>query len=777
MDNGHQGKLASKMSGLALNDSASSSSNLNFNDGNKGGSSSSNNNNNNDSLFQVMKAVEAAEATIRQQVEENTRLRNELQRKIQELEKHKIDDSVAKRPHPVDQWNERINGPYEVHPSIPSVGDLEDKIKSMGTVPTVGPMDTLVLHQDLKHNDEDSVMRRRAENQSESSRINGTLGVVPGGQAHTENAGLSQLSSPSAHSVSPGRYQMEGEYDLQFNSPHGLMQMAEVKNSSALWKQDFVLKIRDHEEEILQLKKHLSDYSMKEAQIRNEKYVLEKRIAYMRLAFDQQQQDLVDAASKALSYRQDIIEENIRLTYELQAAQQERTTFVSSLLPLLAEYSLQPPVPDAQSIVSNVRVLFRHLQEKLIQTESKLKESQYQLAPWRPDVNHSSAASQSPSNLAGAALNKNGLELVPQPTYNGNIPMASPDAQTAEWDHQRGVGAKNMEADDMGRYSPLTSRNSGMNDVQAQYAVTGADTRTGHYAEEATNRQVTFREPVNNNEMDDPEAEGHQNERETSANWGTTTLDDPSTSYSPYLPPVLEEPSSSFSEAADDDPLPAIEGLQISGEAFPGRELQACGYSINGTTSCNFEWVRHLEDGSVDYIEGAKQPNYLVTADDVNTYLAIEVQPLDDRKRKGELVKVFANEQRKIVCDPEMQNHIERTLYNGNASYRISISTQYVGIWEPATLAIKREGYSIKCSGSSGVVVNEKFSPSTTVVIPYGQATEFLIASSSNAQQVLRADNSMDSSSARDTIVLTLRLFILRAGEKKKGKKKSLFFK
>lgn len=41
--------------------------------------------------------------------------------------------------------------------------------------------------------------------------------------------------------------------------------------------------------------------------------------------------------------------------------------------------------------------------------------------------------------------------------------------------------------------------------------------------------------------------------------------------------------------AADDDPIPAIEGLQISGEAFPGRELQACGYSINGTTSCNFE--------------------------------------------------------------------------------------------------------------------------------------------------------------------------------------------
>jgi hypothetical protein len=43
-------------------------------------------------------------------------------------------------------------------------------------------------------------------------------------------------------------------------------------------------------------------------------------------AFDQQQQDLVDAASKALSYRQDIIEENMRLTYALQV------TFSSLLL-------------------------------------------------------------------------------------------------------------------------------------------------------------------------------------------------------------------------------------------------------------------------------------------------------------------------------------------------------------------------------------------------------------------------------------------------------------
>lgn len=679
MENGgRERKLADKLSGLSFNNNNDSSQNDN------------NNNNNNNSLFQVMKAVEAAEATIRQQVEENTLLKSELQSKTQQLEKYKIEEPLTERSHSVDQWNERVH-------------------------------------------------------QSASSAVAGdpTSVLVPN----------------------------NGDPATQSN----------------LWKQDFALKVRENEEEIMQLRKHLADYSVKEAQIRNEKYVLEKRIAYMRLAFDQQQQDLVDAASKALSYRQDIIEENIRLTYELQAAQQERSAFVSSLLPLLAEYSLQPPVLDAQSIVSNVKVLFRHLQEKLIHTESKLKESQYQLAPWRSDVNHSNFAPQSPSH---AALSKNGLELVPQPSYShGKIPMTSSDTQTAaDWDplshHQSGLAggaAKNLDLDDAGRYSPLASRNSAAHDTPTHFTVSRGDAQAIHYGEETTNKQVMFRDPVSNSELDDPEAEGQLNEREPPANWGSgnplysNTLDDPGTSYSPYLPPVLEEPSSSFSEAADDDPLPAIEGLQISGEALPGRELQACGYSINGTTSCNFEWVRHLEDGSVNYIEGAKQPNYLVTADDVETYLAIEVQPLDDRKRKGELVKVFANEHKKIRYDPEMHEHIQKTVYSGHVSYKVGLTTGFIDIWEPATLAIKREGYSIK-SESGGVAVTEKFSPTINVTIPYGHALEFILTDSTGRQHLLQADdNSTDISYARDTIVLTLRLFIKQFGERKKGKKRSIF--
>ncbi|KAJ4715770.1 Tripartite motif-containing 29 [Melia azedarach] len=774
MENGHGGNLSDKFLGLVLNDKGNAS----------------NNNNNNDSLFQVMKAVEAAEATIKHQVEESNRLKTELLIKSQELEKYKLEESIGRKPH-CDPWKEHLRGNYEVHQSVPAVNNLEDRIRIMGNTSAVDPSSTMVLRQDLKPNVEDAALQSRSDIQSESSKNNGTLKVLSGGQAHADVSGPSQLSSPSTTSFSPTRYQIDGEYDPRFNlSGQGLMPMAEVNNPSSLWKQDLVLKIREHEEEIMQLRKHLSEYSIKEAQIRNEKYVLEKRIAYMRLAFDQQQQDLVDAASKALSYRQDIIEENIHLTYQLQAAQQERTTFVQSLLPLLAEYSLQPPVPDAQSIVSNVKVLFKHLQEKLILTESKLKESQYQLAPWRSDLNQSNIAPQASSHSTSAALinsNKNGLELVAQPTFShGEIPTNS-DAQGAtDWDllghHQDGLGGVGKNLDDDMRYSPLASRDSAMQAIPAQLAGNHDDPHATRYGEETANKQVKFRVPVSNSEMDDPDAE-EQSERDHSSNWPaghtayTSTLDDPNSSYSPYLAPVLEEPSSSFSEGADDDPLPAIEGLQISGEAFPGRQLQACGYSINGTTSCNFEWVRHLEDGSVNYIDGAKQPNYLVTADDVDTYLAIEVQPLDDRKRKGELVKVFANEHRKITCDHEMQNYIEKTFYSGHASYRVSVSTGYLDIWEPATLAIKREGYSIKCTGPSGLLVTEKFSPTTTVTIPYGNATEFLIIGSSGTEHLLRADSSTtDVSCTRDTIVLTLRLFIIRASEKRKGRKRGLFF-
>ncbi|OQU86515.1 hypothetical protein SORBI_3003G102400 [Sorghum bicolor] len=558
--------------------------------------------------------------------------------------------------------------------------------------------------------------------------------------------------------------------------------------------QDLTVKVKEGEEEIAQLRKHLADYSVKEAQILDDKYKLEKRIAYMRMAFDQQQQDLIDAASKALSYRQDIIEENIRLTYALQAAQQERSIFISSLLPLLSEYDdLQPSVLDAQSIVSNLKVLFKHLQERLIVTEDRLRESRYQITPWHTELSHNTSNPVSTDPPAGKALSKHSLDIVPQTVYpHIQSPMSSPVQARGDWgafsnknrqDISNEVPTRSAGHDDMGGTS-LSSRNQYRTDVPTQ--VSQGPSHAVHFDFETQSQDPPFKGLSRNDVLDGSESAETQNTQEPSTQWGpgdssnlVSGLEDANPSY-PYLPTVLEEPGSSFSEAAEDDPLPGIEGLRITGEPFPGRELQASGYPTNGTTTCNFEWVRHLEDGSVNFIEGAKQPSYVVTADDVDTLLAIEVQPLDDRKRKGDFIKVYANDQRKISCDPETKELIKRTLEIGHVTYEVQVQlpqVRFLDIWEPAVLAIKREGYSIKCNGQRGVVITEKFQQGTAIHIPYGHPTEFLITSAASADGVSYNLKPVENTLLRDTIVLVLRLFKNMALERRRGRKKGLFFK
>ncbi|KAM1799260.1 hypothetical protein TB2_032719 [Malus domestica] len=87
-----------------------------------------------------------------------------------------------------------------------------------------------------------------------------------------------------------------------------------------------------------------------------------------------------------------------------------------------------------------------------------------------------------------------------------------------------------------------------------------------------------------------------------------------------------------------EEPLPSIECLEISGKAFPGQELVVCRYGVNGTTVCFFDLGCYVDDGSVSYIDGAKSPNYIVSAADVDTYLGVEVQPMDDRDRREKVV-------------------------------------------------------------------------------------------------------------------------------------------
>ncbi|KAM0070167.1 putative protein kinase RLK-Pelle-CrRLK1L-1 family [Helianthus debilis subsp. tardiflorus] len=91
------------------------------------------------------------------------------------------------------------------------------------------------------------------------------------------------------------------------------------------------------------------------------------------------------------------------------------------------------------------------------------------------------------------------------------------------------------------------------------------------------------------------------------------------------------------------DQLPGIESLKIVGDAFPGGELQVCGYSVNGAVECMFQWAHRLPDGSTKYIEGANTPNYTIALDDLGTRLGVEVIPIDNKGRRGKVYKCFAN--------------------------------------------------------------------------------------------------------------------------------------
>jgi hypothetical protein len=103
-----------------------------------------------------------------------------------------------------------------------------------------------------------------------------------------------------------------------------------------------------------------------------------------------------------------------------------------------------------------------------------------------------------------------------------------------------------------------------------------------------------------------------------------------------------------------------------------------------------------------------------------------------------------------IYCaDPESKELIKEILSTGHVSHEVSVcphffsnclpkalllyafpisdnhannqtilQVRFLDVWEPAVLALKREGYSIKCDGQRDVVITEKFQPSMIVWFP-----------------------------------------------------------
>ncbi|CDP09321.1 unnamed protein product [Coffea canephora] len=213
---------------------------------------------------------------------------------------------------------------------------------------------------------------------------------------------------------------------------------------------------------------------------------------------------------------------------------------------------------------------------------------------------------------------------------------------------------------------------------------------------------------------------------------------------------------------------PGIEGFQIIGDAKPGGKLLGCGYPVRGTSLCMFQWVRHYPDGTRQYIEGATNPEYVVTADDIDKVIAVECIPMDDHGRQGDLVRLFANDQNKITCDPDMQLEIDTHISNGQATFNVLMLIDSSENWEPATIFLRRSSFQVKVHRMQEVAIAEKFSRDLSVKIPNGVSSQFVLTYSDGSSHFFSTNNDVRM---RDTLALTIRIFQTKAmDEKRKGK-------
>jgi hypothetical protein len=68
---------------------------------------------------------------------------------------------------------------------------------------------------------------------------------------------------------------LEGEHDAHFSSStHGSMPVGEVNHSGNAWKQDLIHKVQEQEQEISQLRRYLTDCSVKVSLVRHGRFLV-----------------------------------------------------------------------------------------------------------------------------------------------------------------------------------------------------------------------------------------------------------------------------------------------------------------------------------------------------------------------------------------------------------------------------------------------------------------------------------------------------------------------
>ncbi|XP_019092068.1 PREDICTED: uncharacterized protein LOC104744449 isoform X4 [Camelina sativa] len=439
-------------------------------------------------------------------------------------------------------------------------------------------------------------------------------------------------------------------------------------------------KVRSQEEEIHSLQEQIAAACLKDMQLLNEKYGLERKCADLRVAIDEKQNESVTSALNELARRKGDLEENLKLAHDLKVTEDERYIFMTSLLGLLAEYGVWPRVANATAISSGIKHLHDQLQ-------------------WKTKA----------CNDRGNDYRTNEQLLPPMDNVTRNpYHNLTPDTESLRFNNQiGGVSQGNFQQPKRENFGYPLSSVAGKEMIRER--------------EEKAENSSMF-DAYNGNEE--------------------------------FASHVYEEG-------------PGIDGFQIIGDAIPGEKVLGCGFPVRGTTLCMFQWVRHLEDGTRQYIEGATHPEYIVTADDVDKLIAVECIPMDDQGRQGELVRLFANDQNKIRCDTEMQTEIDTYISHGQASFNVQLLMDSSESWEHATVILKRSSYQIKTNNVEAVVISEKYSKELQIKVPCGVSTQFVLISYDGSSHPISTLNIR----MRDTLVLTMRMLQSKAlDERRKGR-------
>ncbi|KAK6243662.1 hypothetical protein QUC31_010071 [Theobroma cacao] len=524
-----------------------------------------------------------------------------------------------------------------------------------------------------------------------------------------------KMSEHSMHGVNNNGVQAQSSDFL--NSRHGsetYLAPSKLKDRSFdfpdLEAKGLHLRASAQKEEIQHLREQIAVACVKELQLQNEKCALERKFSDLRMAIDEKQNEAITSASNELARRKGDLEENLKLAHDLKVAEDERYIFMSSMLGLLAEYGILPPVVNASAITSSVKHLHDQLQWKIRTSHDRIRELTGIVGT------HTGGRSHENDRPISGIL-------------NNQIPHRATASHGFSSNNHYTDEQHLMPPDNMLRYMPdndHTAKNLMFNDPGQQQLSNG-------------NSQEFFFSSDRGGAGRNPDSAFDRGAVRTGAEDVTNNV------FSHH-----DEMDSYGSEEG-----PGIEGFQIIGDATPGEKLLGCGYPVRGTTLCMFQWVRHLQDGTRQYIEGATNPEYVVTADDVDKLIAVECIPMDDQGHQGELVRLFANDQNKIKCDPDMQNEIDKYISRGQAAFSVLLLMDSSEKWEPATLTLKRSSYQIKINSTEAVEISEKYSKELSIKVPSGLSTQFVVTCFDGSSRPFSTYNVR----MRDTLVLTMRLF------------------